>query len=91
MGVASGYAKDQQMQLTGVWLSLAGAILVLAIIAPHVDDWLSRLAGLKTSVIEIQLTSLSSASKAVQPAQRDPVYPGLQPEIAQSIRRGDRK
>jgi hypothetical protein len=71
LGVASGYAKDQRIQLTGVWLSLAGAILVLAIIAPHVDDWLSRLAGLKTSVIEIQLTSLSSASKAVQPAQRD--------------------
>jgi hypothetical protein len=71
LGVAAGYVTDQKIQLGGVPLTIAGVILLLAIAAPHVDGWLSRLSGLKTSIIEIQLTSLSSASKSVQPVQRE--------------------
>jgi hypothetical protein len=63
-------AGDQKPS-SAVALSLAASIVVLAIVAPHVDGWLSRVSGFKTSLIEVQLTSLSSASKAVKPAQRE--------------------
>lgn len=53
-----------------VWLPLAASIVLLAMVGPHIDNWLSQLSGFKTSIIEIQLTSLSSTSKAVKPVQR---------------------
>ena len=55
----------------GIILTLAGAITLLALIAPHIDSWLARLAGFKTSIIEVQLSSISAASKAVKPDQRE--------------------
>lgn len=47
------------------YLSLGLALVFLAAAAPFLDDWLSRLSGFKTSIIEIQLTSISTAHKSV--------------------------
>ncbi|KGT77575.1 hypothetical protein MA20_23705 [Bradyrhizobium japonicum] len=63
-------AGDQKPS-SAVALLLAASIVMLAIVAPHLDDWLPRLSGFKTSLIEVQLTNLSSTSKAVKPAQRE--------------------
>jgi hypothetical protein len=68
---ASAAKTINQPQLSTAWLSLAASILILALVTPYVDGWLSRLTGFKTSVIEIQLANLSSTSKALQPVQRD--------------------
>jgi hypothetical protein len=65
-----GQASDQKPS-SAVGLSIAASIVLLALVAPHVDGWLSHLSGFKTSLIEIQLTNLSSTSKAVKPAQRE--------------------
>jgi len=70
LGAGAGHAAVQQQPSTA-WLSLAGAIAILALVVPYVDGWLSRLNGLKTSFIEIQLANLSSSTKALQPVQRD--------------------
>src|SRR2546430_8437607 len=42
------------------YMSVGLAILVLALIAPHLDHWLSQLGGLKTSFVEVQLNNISS-------------------------------
>jgi hypothetical protein len=70
LGAGAGHATVQQQPSTA-WLSLAGAIVILALVVPYVDGWLSRLTGFKTSFIEIQLANLSSSTKALQPVQRD--------------------
>ena len=49
----------------------AAALVLLAIAAPHLDQWLSHLAGLKTSFVEIQLTNISTATKAIRPDSRE--------------------
>ena len=72
----AGQASDQpspagdQKPPAAVSLSLAAGIVALAAVAPHLDDWLAHLSGFKTSLIEIQLTNLSSTSKAIEPIQR---------------------
>src|ERR1700686_2238382 len=38
-------------------------LVLLAIAAPHLDRWLSHLADIKTSVIEIQLTNIATTNK----------------------------
>jgi hypothetical protein len=70
LGAGAGHAAAQPQPSTA-WLSLAGAIVILALVVPYVDGWLSRLTGFKTSIIEIQLAKLSSSTKALQPVQRD--------------------
>jgi hypothetical protein len=67
---AGAPAFDHKLWLA-VWLPLAASILLLALVVPHADNWMVRLSGFKTSLIEIQLTSLSSTSKALKPTQRD--------------------
>jgi hypothetical protein len=70
LGAGAGHAAAQTQPSTS-WLSLAGAIVILALVVPYVDGWLSRLNGFKTSIVEIQLANLSSSNKALQPVQRD--------------------
>src|SRR5262245_44166207 len=45
LGAGVGYATDQPAVSAAVWLPLGAAILLLAIIAPHVDAWMTRLTG----------------------------------------------
>jgi hypothetical protein len=51
-------------------LSIAAAVALLALVAPYLDDWFSRVAGFKTSWIEIQLTNISASTQAVKPDNR---------------------
>src|ERR1700722_15848350 len=54
----------------GAFLSVVIVIVLLALVAPHVDRWLSHLTALKTSVIEIQLANIATGTKAVKPDSR---------------------
>ncbi len=69
-GDPNSSSTDDQKPPSAVSLSLAAGIVLLAIVLPYLDAWLSHLAGFKTSLIEIQLTNLSSTSKIVEPIQR---------------------
>ncbi len=53
------------------YLSVALAIVLLAVVAPHVDRWQSRLTSLKASGVEIQLAAISSKLNAVKPDTRE--------------------
>ena len=63
---AAAETRPNQALLTSVGLTL----LILALIAPHSDRWLRNLSGLKTSVIEVQLSRISTAAKQVVPDVR---------------------
>jgi hypothetical protein len=79
LGFGVAYVSDAQMRsaplLVGrgrsTYMSIGMALVILAIVAPHLDRWLSRLAGFKTAIVEVQLTNISTAHKAVVPDSRE--------------------
>ena len=79
LGFGVGYLSNAQMDgaplLVGrgrsTYMSIGLALVILAIAAPHLDLWLSRLAGFKTAIVEVQLTNISAAHKAVVPDSRE--------------------
>jgi hypothetical protein len=79
LGFGVGYVSDAQMHsaplLVGpgrsTYMSIGLALVILAIVAPHLDRWLSRLAGVKTAIVEVQLTNISTAHRAVVPDSRE--------------------
>jgi hypothetical protein len=52
-------------------LSYAVGLALLAIVAPHLDQWLSHVASFKTSFVEIQLTNISTTAKAIRSDKRE--------------------
>lgn len=55
----------------GLYLATGLTLILLAIVAPHLDTWLSRLNGFKTSIVEVQLTNISTAHKSILPDSRE--------------------
>jgi hypothetical protein len=80
LGIVSGSIFARYGTSTGgaaynsMMLSFALTITILALSAPHIDRWLSRLTSLKTSVVEIQLASISTTTRTVQAGQRQAFY-----------------
>jgi len=52
------------------YLSIGLVILLLAVVAPHVDDWLSHAGGLKAGILEIQLSNVASRHHEILPDVR---------------------
>jgi hypothetical protein len=79
LGFGVGYVSDAQMHGApllvdrgrSTYMSIGLALVILAIAAPHLDRWLARLAGFKTAIVEVQLTNISTAHKAVVPDSRE--------------------
>ena len=84
LGVGAAYVTQRRSSAAGqppqsilegegrtAYLSIALAIILLALIAPHVDRWQSRLTSLKASGVEIQLAAISSKLNAVKPDTRE--------------------
>jgi hypothetical protein len=68
---AAGAKDELAIAGKGLLLPIGIVIVLLAITAPHVDRWLSNLTSLKTSIVEIQLASISNTTKAVLPDTRE--------------------
>src|SRR6202022_552084 len=58
------------------YLLIGLAIILLALAAPYLDNWLSRVSSVKTSVVELQLTS--SAGHAIAVAEAGEALTNLQ-------------
>ena len=79
LGFGAGYLSDTQTGgaplLVGRgrsgYMSIGLVLVILAIVAPHLDRWLSRLTGFKTAIVEVQLTNISTAHKALVPDSRE--------------------
>jgi hypothetical protein len=79
LGFGVGYLNDAQMNRAplligrgrGTYMSIGVALVILAIVAPHLDRWLSRLTGFKTAIVEVQLTNISTAHKALVSPSRE--------------------
>jgi hypothetical protein len=79
LGFGVGYLSEAQMNGTplligrgrGAFMSIGVALVILAIVAPHLDRWLSRLTGFKTAIVEVQLTNISTAHKALVSPSRE--------------------
>jgi hypothetical protein len=52
-----------------LWVGLT--VILLALIAPHIDRWLLHLTSFKTSVVEIQLASIANTNKSIKPDNRE--------------------
>src|SRR5262245_33549462 len=73
LGFGFAYAIEEDRRARGqpagrgirpnTYMMVGLALIVLAGIAPHLDHWLSRVSGFKSSIIEIQLTSISTVHK----------------------------
>jgi hypothetical protein len=63
--------KDPAGTVDKTLIASVAAIVLLALSAPHLDDWFTRLSGLKTSVIEFQLTTISTSEQAIKPDRRE--------------------
>jgi hypothetical protein len=56
--------------ITGT-ISIGVALIILAAVAPHLDRWLARLTGVKSSILEIQLNNISRTQEAIVPDLRE--------------------
>src|SRR5262245_56549829 len=75
LGIGFAYAIEEDRRARGqpagrgirpnTYMMVGLARVVLAGIAPHLDHWLSRVSGFKSSIIEIQLTSISTVHKGI--------------------------
>lgn len=71
LGMGLSYARTQQLRPASLWLSIAGAALVAALVAPYIDTWLAHITGLKASFIEVQLANVSPDRKSVEADNRE--------------------
>jgi hypothetical protein len=73
LGLALGFGTARALEkefFSGVnflWLSLTA--LLIAISAPHMDKWLSKLASFKTSAFEVQLAATANINPKVAVAE----------------------
>src|SRR5215813_12605537 len=53
------------------YLWIAIVVALLALVAPHIDRWMSRATSVKASVVEIQLSRISAEVKNVKADKRE--------------------
>ena len=63
--IGNTYANPLGLADLSAALSVAAAVALLALCSPYVDDWLRRVTGLKTAVVEFQLHSQTTHEQLV--------------------------
>jgi hypothetical protein len=71
LGFAWGYATEYGKQVGVPFVAALGIVALTALASPHIDRWFQQLTSLKTSLIEIQLTSISATSAPLHSDQRE--------------------